>query len=173
MSDVRSWPRGWATTRAVDETDAAAARTRARRRGRGCRDGGWYVVLTAIWRHHGVPVRVDAADVAQGPDRRDHVGAAAVPPERPDARNYVKVWDSLPIASFFLNSVIVAVATGLLNVLVAALAAYPLAKMRFSGREAIFYAAARDAHRAGPADLHPELRARGQRVPATTTRCRR
>ena len=34
---------------------------------------------------------------------------------------------------------IVAVATGLLNVLVAALAAYPLAKMRFPGRDAIFY----------------------------------
>ena len=32
-----------------------------------------------------------------------------------------------------------AVATGLLNMLVAALAAYPLAKMRFPGREAIFY----------------------------------
>jgi putative chitobiose transport system permease protein len=31
------------------------------------------------------------------------------------------------------------VATGLLNVLVASLAAYPLAKMRFRGREAVFY----------------------------------
>ena len=34
---------------------------------------------------------------------------------------------------------IVSVAVGLLNVVVAALAAYPLAKMRFPGRNAIFY----------------------------------
>ena len=60
-------------------------------------------------------------------------------PASPTIANYVKVWDSLPILSYFLNSTTVAVATGLLNMLVAALAAYPLAKMRFIGREAIFY----------------------------------
>jgi putative chitobiose transport system permease protein len=60
-------------------------------------------------------------------------------PSDPTLANYGKVLDSLPIASFFLNSTVVAVATGLLNVLVASLAAYPLAKMRFAGREAIFY----------------------------------
>jgi putative chitobiose transport system permease protein len=53
--------------------------------------------------------------------------------------NYQKVLDALPIPRFFLNSVIVALAVGLLNVLVAALAAYPLARMRFPGRDAIFY----------------------------------
>ena len=46
----------------------------------------WYVVLTAIAVDHGLPVRLDAADVAQGPARPDHLGAAAVHPERPDAR---------------------------------------------------------------------------------------
>jgi len=60
-------------------------------------------------------------------------------PNAPTIANYVKVWDSLPILSYFLNSTTVAVATGLLNMLVAALAAYPLAKMRFAGREFIFY----------------------------------
>ena len=39
-----------------------------------------------------------------------------------------------------MNSVIVSVTTSLLNVLVASLAAYPLAKMRFAGRSVIFYA---------------------------------
>ena len=90
--------------------------------------------------HHRLPVLLDAADLAQGPDRPDLLGPATVPPERPDA------WPTTARSStccrsrrFFLNSLIVAVAVGLLNVLVAALAAYPLAKMRFFGREAIFY----------------------------------
>ena len=61
-------------------------------------------------------------------------------PNDPTLANYQKVLDALPIPRFFLNSVIVAVSVGALNVLVAAMAAYPLAKMRFPGRDAIFYA---------------------------------
>ena len=60
-------------------------------------------------------------------------------PNYPTLANYGKVLDALPVPRFFLNSVIVSVAVGALNVLIAALAAYPLAKMRFPGREAIFY----------------------------------
>ena len=40
--------------------------------------------------------------------------------------------------TFFQNSIVVAVLVTGLNVLVSAMAAYPLAKMRFRGREAIF-----------------------------------
>jgi putative chitobiose transport system permease protein len=54
--------------------------------------------------------------------------------------NYQKVLDALPVPKFFLNSVIVSISVGALNVLIAAMAAYPLAKMRFPGRDAIFYA---------------------------------
>ncbi len=43
------------------------------------------------------------------------------------------------MGSFFFNSITVGIAVTLLNVLVAALAAYPLARMSFRGREAIFY----------------------------------
>jgi putative chitobiose transport system permease protein len=60
-------------------------------------------------------------------------------PNDPTLANYQRVLDALPIPRFFLNSVFVAVAVGALNVLVAALAAYPLARMRFPGRDAIFY----------------------------------
>ena len=60
-------------------------------------------------------------------------------PSNPTLANYERVLDALPIPRFFLNSVIVSVAVSLLNVLVASLAAYPLAKMRFRGRNAIFY----------------------------------
>ena len=60
-------------------------------------------------------------------------------PQHPTFDNYVRVWKMLPMASFFLNSVVVTVGNVLLNVTVAALAAYPFAKMKFPGRDAIFY----------------------------------
>jgi putative chitobiose transport system permease protein len=60
-------------------------------------------------------------------------------PNDPTLNNYVKVWDALPVPHFFLNSIIVSLAVVVLNVIVASLAAYPLAKMRFRGRDAIFY----------------------------------
>jgi putative chitobiose transport system permease protein len=60
-------------------------------------------------------------------------------PNDPTLNNYAKVWDALPIPHFFLNSIAVSIAVVVLNVLVASLAAYPLAKMRFRGRDAIFY----------------------------------
>jgi putative chitobiose transport system permease protein len=67
----------------------------------------------------------------------------SVPPQflpgHPTLANYSKVLDQLPVPTFFLNSVTVGVAVTALNVLVAALAAYPLARLRFFGREAIFY----------------------------------
>lgn len=60
-------------------------------------------------------------------------------PHDPTFANYLRVWDQLPIANFFLNSIIVAVATVTLNVLFTSLAAYPFAKMKFRGRDLIFY----------------------------------
>jgi putative chitobiose transport system permease protein len=53
--------------------------------------------------------------------------------------NYVRVWNLLPVGDFFLNSVVVAVLTVVLNLLFTALAAYPFAKMKFRGRDAIFF----------------------------------
>ncbi len=60
-------------------------------------------------------------------------------PNDPTLANYVRVWNQLPIGRFFLNSIFVGVTTTLLNVFITALAAYPLAKMKFRGRDAIFY----------------------------------
>jgi putative chitobiose transport system permease protein len=60
-------------------------------------------------------------------------------PNDPTLNNYTKVWDALPIPHFFLNSIVVSILVVIFNVLVASLAAYPLAKMRFRGRDAIFY----------------------------------
>src|SRR5438552_5275749 len=60
-------------------------------------------------------------------------------PHDPTFENYGHVLDALPIPKFFVNSIAASSATTIFNVLVSAMAAYPLAKMRFRGREAIFY----------------------------------
>ena len=61
-------------------------------------------------------------------------------PSDPSLAAYERVLQTLPIPTFFLNSLIVAISVGLLNVLVAAMAAYPLARMSFRGKSTIFYA---------------------------------
>ena len=67
----------------------------------------------------------------------------SVPPQLipldPTLANYVRVWNQLPVWRFYLNSILVAAAIVVLNTLFSALAAYPLAKMKFRGREVIFY----------------------------------
>ena len=112
----------------------------ARKRGRLVQNGVWYLVMSALAVITVFPFAWMLLTSIKGP--ADAI--TSVPPQflpnDPTIANYIKVWDSLPIPSFFLNSLIVAVAVGTLNVLVAAMAAYPLAKMRFRGREAIFYA---------------------------------
>jgi putative chitobiose transport system permease protein len=53
--------------------------------------------------------------------------------------NYLRVWQQLPMANFFINSIVVAVAVVVLNILFCSLAAYPFAKMQFKGKNLIFY----------------------------------
>lgn len=60
-------------------------------------------------------------------------------PQDPTFANYTRVWSQLPIGRFYLNSIIVSLGVVVLNTLFSALAAYPLAKMNFRGREVIFY----------------------------------
>jgi len=127
------------TSRAADALVSERPGRRAARRSRLLRDGGWYLVLTAMAVITVFPFAWMFLTSIKGP--ADAI--TSVPPQflpnDPTIANYAKVWDSLPILSYFMNSTTVAVATGLLNMMVAALAAYPLAKMRFAGREFIFY----------------------------------
>lgn len=53
-------------------------------------------------------------------------------------QNYYKVWNDINIPRFFINSLIVALATVGLNIVTCSLAAYPLAKLQFRGRTGIF-----------------------------------
>jgi putative chitobiose transport system permease protein len=60
-------------------------------------------------------------------------------PHDPTTDNYLRVWSQLPVWRFYLNSIVVTMSVVVFNTLLTSLAAYPLAKMKFPGREAIFY----------------------------------
>lgn len=99
----------------------------------------WYVVLCLVASITIVPFLWVLLTSLKGP----HDAVYAVPPQfiprDPTLANYVRVWNQLPVGYFFLNSIMVAVSTVVLNLLFTSLAAYPLAKMTFRGRDAIFY----------------------------------
>jgi putative chitobiose transport system permease protein len=61
-------------------------------------------------------------------------------PSEPTLDNFVKVWQTLPFAQYLLNSTLVAVLVVGLNLTLSALAAYPLARLSFPGRDWIFIA---------------------------------
>jgi len=52
--------------------------------------------------------------------------------------NYTRLFEVLPVARFFLNSLFVAVSVTVLNVASSAMAAYAFARLRFRGRDALF-----------------------------------
>lgn len=61
-------------------------------------------------------------------------------PAQPTLQNFVSVWQSQPFGRYFLNSLFVSVLTVGLNLIFCALAAYPLARLNFAGKDWIFTA---------------------------------
>lgn len=59
-------------------------------------------------------------------------------PSQPTLANYVRVWQTNPFGRYLFNSTAIALLTVGLNLLFCALAAYPLARLNFRGREVIF-----------------------------------
>ncbi len=59
-------------------------------------------------------------------------------PETPTLGNFTEVWQKLPMLNFFLNTLVITGLTVLFNLLFSLLSAYPLARMSFRGRQAIF-----------------------------------
>ena len=59
-------------------------------------------------------------------------------PQHPTFSNFVEVWQTNPFGRYFFNSTLIAVVTVVLNLLFCSLAAYPLARLNFRGRELIF-----------------------------------
>lgn len=59
-------------------------------------------------------------------------------PAQPTLDNFITVWQQNPFGQYFFNSTLVAVLTVGLNVLFCSLAAYPLARLQFRGRQPLF-----------------------------------
>lgn len=59
-------------------------------------------------------------------------------PWPPSLQNFLTVWQTMPLPRFFLNTVILAGAAVALNLVLCAMAAYPLARMEFPGRRVVF-----------------------------------
>jgi putative chitobiose transport system permease protein len=99
----------------------------------------WYVVLGLVAVITAFPFIWVFSMSIKGPHDAIYSVPPQLIPQEPTFDNYVRVWNQLPIARFFLNSVIVSIGTVILNLLFTSLAAYPFAKMKFRGRDAIFY----------------------------------
>ena len=54
--------------------------------------------------------------------------------------NYTGVWDKVNFIGYFLNSMIVAGGTVILNLILSSMAGYPLARMEFKGKKITFFA---------------------------------
>ena len=61
-------------------------------------------------------------------------------PRQPTFQNFIKVWQTNPFGRYLFNSSFVALLTVSLNLLFCSLAAYPLARLNFKGRDVIFTA---------------------------------
>lgn len=59
-------------------------------------------------------------------------------PTQPTFDNFIRVWQTNPFAQYLFNSTLVAGLTVILNLLFCALAAYPLARLEFKGKNIIF-----------------------------------
>lgn len=59
-------------------------------------------------------------------------------PSSPTFHNFITVWQTVPLGQYLWNSLMIAGLTVSLNLLFCSLAAYPLARLQFPGRELIF-----------------------------------
>jgi len=59
-------------------------------------------------------------------------------PQQPTLQNFLTVWHTHPFGRYLFNSTLVAGLTVCLNLLFCSLAAYPLARLEFRGREILF-----------------------------------
>lgn len=53
--------------------------------------------------------------------------------------NYIGIWHKVNFIGYFINSMVVAGFTVLLNLILSSLAAYPLARMEFKGKKIVFF----------------------------------
>lgn len=99
----------------------------------------WYIVLCLVAVATIFPFVWVFFTSLKGPNDPIYSVPPQLIPHDPTFANYLRVWNQLPILSYFLNSVIVSVVVVVLNLFFTSLAAYPFAKMNFPGKELIFY----------------------------------
>ncbi len=61
-------------------------------------------------------------------------------PKDPTFKNFFKVWDTIPLATYFKSSLIIALGTVVLNTLISVPAGYAVARLHFPGKKFILYA---------------------------------
>lgn len=59
-------------------------------------------------------------------------------PRKPTLNNFREVWQAHPFGRYLFNSTLIAILTVFLNLVSSSLAAYPLARLQFKGRDLIF-----------------------------------
>jgi putative chitobiose transport system permease protein len=99
----------------------------------------WYVLLLLVSLGTVFPFLWIFLTAFKGPTDAVYSTPPQLIPHDPTFDNFIRVWNQLPVGNFFLNSIVVAMGTTGLSVLITSLAAYPFAKMKFPGRDAIFY----------------------------------
>src|SRR5262249_40112448 len=60
-------------------------------------------------------------------------------PQHPTLANFASVWQKVPMLQFFINSIVVTFFTIFFNITLSVLAAYPLARMNFKGKNTLFF----------------------------------
>jgi putative chitobiose transport system permease protein len=99
----------------------------------------WYIVLTLVAVITVFPFVWVLFTSFKGPTDPIFSVPPQLIPRNPTFENYLRVWRLLPVARFYLNSIVVTVSVVVVNILFTSAAAYPLAKMKFKGRDAIFF----------------------------------
>lgn len=99
---------------------------------------GLYILLGAIALAMLLPLVWLVSTAFKSPDENIFQFPPQFIPAQPTVQNFVKVWQTNPFGRYLFNSVLVAVLTVGLNLLFCSLAAYPLARLSFRGREALF-----------------------------------
>lgn len=105
---------------------------------RGLRRGGMYLLLAATALTMVAPLLVMVSTSLKEPQAVFTLTPQWIP--RPfDWSNYVQIWQVVPFFRFFINSVFVAVCVTAGHVFSSACAAYAFARLRFPGRDRLFF----------------------------------
>ncbi len=75
----------------------------------------------------------------KGPDENIFAYPPTIIPTDFTWANYSGVWDKVDFIGYFINSMIVAGGTVILNLILSAMAGYPLARMEFKGKKIAFF----------------------------------